>query len=328
MQSALRPFRALMCAAALAGSAASGAWGGGPGAAAAPGAADPPFDAVWRDGRAELDGYRLTVQRYGHPRSGRAVLIYVTEPFSAAKHVKLDDPSRAPGDVLDVLKLNLVRHFQTGIYDYHTMISLFVRAADFAPVKEAFSGSEWCGQVYDEMQFGTREVTDRFSSYFEGESGATRLGLPGGGLAEDDLFILLRGLRGPFLGPGARRSVAFLPSPFYARLTHARPAWGTAEIERLAAPQTVRVPAGGFRAWLYVVRVPGQREGRFWVEAGAPHRILGWAWEPARGGPPRRLLGGTDAGELTGSARLPYWNLHDPGGEQYLRQLGLSAPVN
>ena len=105
------------------------------------GAAEPSFGSYWHDGKAELDGYRLTVQRYGHARHGRAVAIYVTEPFSRSKHVKLDDPSKAPGDAVDVLKLNLARDFQTGIYDYHTIVSLFVASADFAPLKIAFSSS-------------------------------------------------------------------------------------------------------------------------------------------------------------------------------------------
>ena len=86
-------------------------------APSAPGKAPgPSFDTHWHDGKAELDGYRLTIERYGHARQGRAVAIYVTEPFSRSRHVKLDDPSRTPGDVVDVLKLNLVRDFQTGIY--------------------------------------------------------------------------------------------------------------------------------------------------------------------------------------------------------------------
>src|SRR5690242_11806643 len=59
------------------------------------------FDGVWRDGRAEVSGYRLRVERYGHPRVGRAVLITVTEPFSRSRHVKLDDANARGSDVLD-----------------------------------------------------------------------------------------------------------------------------------------------------------------------------------------------------------------------------------
>ena len=110
-------------------------------------AADPSFDSYWHDGKAELDGYRLELTRYGAPRPAQAVMIYVTEPFSISKHVKLDDPSRSPQDVVDVLKLNLVRDFQTGIYDYNTMVSLFVRTSDLEPLKESVTSAEWCGTV-------------------------------------------------------------------------------------------------------------------------------------------------------------------------------------
>src|SRR5262245_50024008 len=161
-------------------------------------ASDAAFEAHWRDGKAELNGYRYTVHRYGHPREGRAVAIYVTEPFSRSRHVKLDDPAKTPGDVLDVLKLNLVRDFQTGIYDYHTEMSLFVNTSDFLPVKLAFSSSEWCGQVYEELSFSGASLTQRIASYFEGESGEHTLVIPKNGVLEDDLFVLLRGLTGPF----------------------------------------------------------------------------------------------------------------------------------
>src|SRR5439155_14322015 len=134
-------------------------------AAAAPDA----FDSVWHDGRAEVDGYRLTISRYGAERRGRAVLVYVTEPFSASQHVKVDDPARHAGDVVDVLKLNLVRAFQTGIYDYHTMVSLFVRTADFEPLKLSFTSAEWCGNVYEELRFDPAAVVQHVASYFEGE---------------------------------------------------------------------------------------------------------------------------------------------------------------
>ncbi len=131
---------------------------------------DPDFGSYWHDGKAELDGYRLRVLRYGHPRRGRAVLVYVTEPFSASKHVKVDDASKNPADTFDALKLNFVRRFQTGIYDYHTMVSLFTRSSDFSPVKITFTSAEWCGQVYEQLEFVGTRVPERFDSYFENES--------------------------------------------------------------------------------------------------------------------------------------------------------------
>ncbi len=87
--------------------------------------AEPDFSSFWHDGRAELDGYQWNVTRYGQRRSGECVMIYVTEPFSESKRVKVDDPSRDPDDTFDGLKLNLVWDFQTGLYDYNTMTSVF-----------------------------------------------------------------------------------------------------------------------------------------------------------------------------------------------------------
>jgi len=287
-------------------------------------AADPEFGAYWHDGKAELDGYRLTIDRYGHPRHGRAVAIYVTEPFSRSKHVKLDDPSKSPADALDVLKLNLVRDFQTGIYDYHTILSLFVNSADFKPVKVAFSSSEWCGQVYEELVASGSKLSQRVSSYFEGESSVRDLANPAGGVQEDDLFILLRGLRGRYLEPGGKRTVAFLASPFYRRLAHRPAIWTTAVIERLAAAAPITVPAGSFSADVFVVRPSDGREGRFYIERPYPHRIVRWVWKPAPAAGP---LGVTDEAELTGSTRLQYWRTHDPGDEKYLEQIGLEPAV-
>lgn len=287
-------------------------------------AADPGFDVYWHDGKAELDGYRYTIVRYGHARTGRAVAIYVTEPFSRSRHVKLDRPSRILGDSLDVLKLNLVRDFQTGIYDYHTMVSLFANSADFAPLKVAFTSSEWCGQVYEELNRSGATLSQRVSSYFDGEAAERTLEIPAGGVLEDELFIKLRGLRAPFLSAGASRTVPFLASPFYRRLSHREPAWTTARIERLARPETVAVPAGSFATDVYVVRPGDGREGRFHLERAHPHRIVKWEWKPAA---PGGRGEGLDSGELTGSERLEYWRLNRPGDESYLGRIGVAPGV-
>ncbi len=35
------------------------------------------FSAHWHDGKAEMNGYRLTVSRYGQDRAGYAVMVFV-----------------------------------------------------------------------------------------------------------------------------------------------------------------------------------------------------------------------------------------------------------
>jgi hypothetical protein len=283
-----------------------------------------PFEPHWQDGKAELDGYRYTVVRYGQERTGQALMIFVTEPFSKQKHVKVDDPSRNPGDTFEALKLNFVRDFQTGIYDYNTMVSVFASSRDFSPVKITFSAMEWCGSVYEELNFDGSAVSDMLRSYFEGESRTGRFPDRRGGIAEDNLFILLRSLRGSdFLRPGERRSTPFLPSAFYRRLGHAQTAWIRAEIERLAQTERLATPAGAFETDVYVVRPSDGRTGRFWVERAYPHRIVRWAWTPPAAARGRMGRDGCDSGELSGSKRLPYWTLNAEGGEANLKDLGL-----
>ncbi len=298
------------------------------GCAAGPGGAvEPTFDAWWHDGRAELDGYHLVESRYGAPRRAQAVMVFVTEPFSASRHVKLDDPSKHPGDLVDVLKLNLVRDFQTGIYDYNTMASLFVRTADFEPVKLSFSSAEWCGHVYEELNFAAHSVARQTFSYFEGESGGATVARPTGGIVEDALYVLVRGLRGPWLKPGERRRLPFLSSPFVRRLSHQPMSWGTATVSRRARGAHVSVPAGTFEADVYDVATSDGRTGRFEVERAYPHRIVRWRWSRPMGGDRDRFLGAIETGELSGTLRARYWELNRPGDERYLQALGLEPTV-
>lgn len=287
-----------------------------------PAGADPDFGAHWHDGKAELDGYRFMISRYGEPRTGEAVMVFVTEPFSRSQRVKLDAPSRNPADAVDVLKLNLVRDFQTGIYDYNTMVSVFSRSDDFAPLKVSMSSSEWCGNVYEEWIVHERTVDQRVMSYFEGESGTFVAERHDGDLLEDNLYIRLRGLRGAFLPPGGRTETMLLPGALVTRLTHTRAKEALAVIERRAASERVTVPAGAFDVIVYTVRTP-ERDGRFDIEQAWPHRIVRWSWTP-RGERAGRGVGGSEErGELTGSARLEYWTLHANGDERWRREIGL-----
>jgi hypothetical protein len=289
---------------------------------ASPAPADPSFGSWWHDGKAELDGYRYTVTRYGQRRRGQCVAIYVTEPFSRIKRVKVDDPARNPKDTFDVLKLNLVRDFQTGIYDYDTMTSLFVRSSDFEPVKVSFASTEWCGNVYEELRLDPDLVSQKLSSYFEGESGTQEVPRIRDGILEEELFIRLRGLNGEYLSAGESRTVPLLPSAFRRRLTHQPLRWTEARLERTAAPRTVVVPAGRFLVITYSVKIANGAEGFFFVEAAYPHRIVRWEWKHPQGGG-RWGADSDDTGELTGSERLSYWKLHGEGDEKYLNRLGL-----
>ena len=267
----------------------------------------------WGDGQAELSGYRLTQPRYGAPRAGTAVLIYVTEELSDELRVKADPGRHAAGDVFPVLKLNAVREFQTGIYGYHVLTSTFARVARGWPVaKVSFSSQEWCGHVYHQLVPRGGRVGGVFHSYFDGEAdGRDDLPLPEDGLFEDQLPILVRGWLAEYLKPGESRSVPFLPSLLSARLEHRPLAWGRATVSRAAQPVSVGVPDGTFQASRWTVAVEGGPTLTYDVELAPPFRLLRWASD--RG----------EEGLLLKTARLPYWKLNAPGGEASLRDLGL-----
>ncbi len=278
------------------------------------------FSDHWHDGYAELNGYRWEGARYGELRSGQAVMVFVTEPFSKTKRVKVNDHTRNPDDTEDVLKLNLIRDFQTGIYDYNTMVSVFARTSDFSPIKTTFTSAEWCGHVYGEQWFDEGKLREQNFSYFEGETGDRTLEWKPGGVTGDHLFIRLRGLRGDFLAPGEKKSFPFLPGMFFRRLAHRDLAWTTVDITRLDELQSVAVPAGTFETITYVLTAEGRR-GQFDIESAYPHRIVKWSWSSMSASGPSG-----ESGELTGTTRLKYWGLHANGDESYLEELGL-APL-
>jgi hypothetical protein len=280
--------------------------------ASAPAAAsDKEFDSLWHDGNAELSGYRLKVSRYGQERDGTAVLVYVKEPFSESKHVKVDDRDKNPDDTFDALKVNIIRDFQTGLYDYNTMVSVFARATDFSPAKVTFTSAEWCGHVYEELVFHSDRIKGFYSSYFENESGPRDIAAVDNAISEDNLFILLRGLRGDYLKPGQKKKVAMLPSVYWGRLSHKPLDWVTAEIQREKKMKTIKVPAGRFETRVYAIKTSDGRKGKFYIEERYPHRIVRWEMLP------------DVSADLTGSERLAYWKLNQNGDERYLKKLGL-----
>lgn len=285
-----------------------------PAAAAAP----PDFWAHWSDGKAELDGYALVESRYGQPRTGTAVLIFVTEDFSDSLRVKADPGRHPPADLFPVLKLNAVRDFQTGIYDYNLLTSVFTRIdGGFVPAKISFGSQEWCGNVYQHWLLRGERLEGVSHSYFDGEADqAPALAVPPGALFEDALPVVLRGLRGDFLPPGGARTAPLFTSAIRARFEHRAQQFRPATIRRDAAERTVASALGTILAFDYAVSEEDGGSTRYTLEAAYPHRLLAWS-RSAPGG-------GGESGRLLGSARLPYWQLNENGGERYLKEIGLA----
>ena len=278
---------------------------------------DQAFWAIWGDGQAELAGYDLTIPRYNQPRRGIAVTIFVTETFSNTLRVKADPGKHAASDQFAVMKLNLVRDYQTGIYDYNEMTSSFValqpvngRSAG-SPTKISFSRQEWCGNTYHQLLFDAKAIRAARHSYFDGDGDGQRaLDYPAGGVAEDTLWQWARGMAAPALVPGESRTVPFLRALPSAKGIEA--AWSTAALFRALKPQSITVPAGTFTVEVVSVHLPDKETRTFYLEKASPHRIV--KWESSTG----------EHAELVKSDRMKYWQMNAEGYESSLSRIGLT----
>jgi hypothetical protein len=283
-------------------------------------AASPAVDvrSYWSDGHAELDGYQVRRERYGELRNGRMVMIFVKEPFSESARVKADTGRHPDSDVFDVMKLNLVEDFQTGIYDYNLMTSAFAafdarggrRPGELT--KLTFAAQEWCGMMFEELLFDPQQIRQKRFSYFDGEGDQTNtLPRPADGITADELFFVVRSIPAPLLAPGEKKQIQLLSSLMEARLLHRSLDWKPATLSRSKDSRKIEVPAGSFEVETWTVEIEAGGKNQFLVERAHPHRIVVW------NGPMQIEA------KLAGSARLKYWELQREGHEKMLPQIGL-----
>jgi hypothetical protein len=288
------------------------------GATIDPPIADSQFWKIWGDGAAELASYDLTEPHYGKLRRGVAVTILVSETFSNSARVKADHGKHPKSDEFSVMKLNLVKDFQTGVYDYNDMTSAFValeavnsRKAGTL-TKVSFSSQEWCGNVYHQLLFDSNAIRSSRHSYFDGEGDQqTALPYPADGVAADVLFLWARQMAEPRLRAGESRTVRLLTSLQSIRDQHRPAEWLDAKLSRMKVPAPIQVPAGKFDVEAWSADTP-RGKLTIYAETAAPHRIVQWE------------SSGGEKGELLATGRMKYWQLNTPGGEENLKRLKLA----
>jgi len=288
--------------------------GGEVGEDVVPGTVAPGFWDHWGDGRAEVSAYRLETPRYGQSREGRVTLVFVTEPFDDVQRVKPDGGREA----YQVLKVNEIRDFQTGIYDYNVMTSTFLRLDGAAPwgepVKVSMTMQEWCGHVYEHVLPREDGLHWTQHSYFDGEADRQLdLGRRPSGVLADALPALVRGLLEPEVEPGTARTVDGLSTLVSGRLAHRTPRWSELTLRVADDTHPMTTPAGTFEVRDTTTRHDGVTT-TWHVEVAEPRRIVGW--ERSDG----------EVAELVGTDRLAYWQRNREGDERALQSLGLPAP--
>jgi len=274
--------------------------------------AGPSFDEFgdyWYQGEAELTSYDLEQARYGEIHDGHAVLIFVTEPFSQRKQVKLDDPSTAGDDAVNVLKLNHTRKFNTGLYPYSMMTSVFTpvhRQAVPHTLKVTTSVQEWCGHVFVQLNRTDAGYRAQQYSYFESE-GDTTLALPDV-MLEDEVWTTLR-LNPEDLPTG---EIQMVPGTQFTRLGHT--AWGPQ-----AATATLETTDDSLRT--YTITYPDlNRSLAIRFQADFPYEIEGWTETRRSGfGPGPREL--TTTATRRARTMSPYWQQNSVADEGLRQEL-------
>ncbi|MGH7884796.1 MAG: hypothetical protein ACRENO_03765 [Thermodesulfobacteriota bacterium] len=271
------------------------------------------FKNYWYSGKAEITSYDLKQARYGEIHDGYAVTVFVTEPFSKSKQVKLDNPGQNKDDVNQVLKLNYIKKFNTGVYEYSIMDSIFTPVnlkENSSSVKISSSVQEWCGNVYTQLNLDNENYIVESFSYFESE-GDTKFEIKKEFL-EDEIWNRIR------INPSSLPTGKFklIPSVLIARLTH-RPL----KIETVTA--TLSEVLEEKNTMRYKVIFPdSDRELSINFSASFPYEIESWEEKYKSGfGPGAKVL--TTTAVKKERMLLDYWNKHDLEDIHLRKELGI-----
>jgi hypothetical protein len=258
----------------------------------------------WFSG-AELNRYELSQIRYGEAHPGHAELVFVTEPFLTEKQVKNETGT---GPSADVLKLNAMRTFNTGIYSYRTMTSTFqpIDLKNFPhALKSNTSVQEWCGQFFQQLNRSSDGWRGELRSYFQ-EEGDRDLRI-GDALLEDAVWLKLR-LAPEQLPTGP---IEVIPGGLYTRFNHTPP-----QIQQAVAERSVDGKLNHYRIHYSSI----ERTLEISYDSKFPHIIRGW-----------KEIGpaGTTQAELTHRImNSEYWNQSKASDAHIRSELGLDPIAN
>lgn len=227
------------------------------------------LDKYWYQGEAEITRFELQQNRYRDVHPGEAVIIFVTEDFLTDKQVKNDHYQNS--NSTNVLKMNMIRRFTTGLYDYSIMTSVFTPAntKDYPnTLKVTTSTQDWCGQTFMQLNYQENKYKTQIRSYFESESDQN-FDAPAA-ILEDELYNLIR------INPDAlpTGSLEILPSLTIARLRHKTFEPIKAKVSKTDY-QGDDFEGDGLKAYT-VVFAGENRTLEIVYESEAPYKIVGW----------------------------------------------------
>ena len=270
------------------------------------------FANYWYTGQAEISRFELKQMRYGEIRSGEVVLIFVTEDFLVEEQVKKEYGNST---ATSVLKLNFMKKFITGVYDYSIMTSTFT-PIDYrknpATLKTSFCSQDWCGQVFSQMNYRDRKLHYQIRSYFqaEGDEDVT----VDATYTEDDVWNRMR-LEPQTLPLG---KIEMVPSMEFLRLKHKELKAYPCEANLFL--QVNDQESGGEEFYSYQLYYPElDRQLSIQCESRFPFRILSWKETWSASSSTAQI---TEA-ILTKSSKAPYWDQNGENEKALRNSLGL-----
>jgi hypothetical protein len=266
----------------------------------------------WYDGNAEVNVYTTAQARYQDIHPGKTVLIFVTEDFLTGKQVK--NESYEDKASTSVLKTNLIRKFDTGVYDYSIMTSVFtpVDHEKFPnTLKINMTSQDWCGHSFFQLNHEKGKYRVSQYSYFEKE--ADEIYSVPDLMTEDELFNQIR-FNPEFLPVG---NLQILPGIAFSRLSHKEYKAYAATLSR--SPYEGSEFQGNNLEMFQVTFPELDRNLEIVYESAFPYKIVGWKDTYA-------VMSGeklTSISNLISSKRMPYWSEHDLEDGHLRTELGL-----
>jgi len=266
------------------------------------------FNDYWFQGLAEISRFDLEQARYGEIRRSDAVLIFVTEEFFTDRQVK-SERGKQP-DAVTVLKLNFIRKFNTGIYAYSIMSSIFTpldRKSFPHTLKVTTSIQEWCGQTFTQLNFLKNNYHILLRSYYMDEGDRQYTLNPA--QLEDEIWTLIR------IDPRslATGDIELIPGTQFSRLKHIN--------QKVQKANASLVEENG--RYIYAIdykEIPRKLVIKF--KKVFPYEIMEWEETSSRDR-------GSDQSILTTRAvrshlmLVDYWNKRSVADSAYREELGL-----
>lgn len=267
----------------------------------------------WTQGKAEVNVYELSQNRYKDNHPGKVLSVFVTEDFLTDKQVK-NEYYTNPKSTWTFKNIQL-RKFTTGIYDYSLFTSVFTpidRIKFPQSLKVTATSQEWCGTIFTQLNFKENKYAYQQRSYFEREGDvSSSISIA---FLEDEVYTVLR--MNPELLP--KGTFQMIPALNYMQLKHLK-------------NRTFKVNAGirtykekqfkGEKLNEYRINFPElKRELRIIYENKAPYKIVGWldTFPSAFDGKQR-----TTKATLTAQKMLPYWGQNSLADTKLRKELGL-----